>query len=360
MNSSEIHLRKSDFTPRAHTLLEADGLSAELFTYDTGVEAVRLSSRRGELVLLPYLGQMIWSACFDGVNLTMGSPFSAPRLGGDLLDTYGCFLYHSGLLRNGNPGPQDGHALHGEMPCARMDSASLRLGSDAQGPWLALHSELEYIKGFGDHYLAQPSVRLRPDSGLFEVSMSVRNLGRDPMDLMYMCHANFAFVEGGQLVQPTSFAPRDTAVRSAIPAIVKADPAYVRRLAEMAANPSSTEWLHEPARFDPELVFYLRKLRLDGEGLARHLLKRPEGDAFSMRYSAEAFPHTIRWILHNHRAQVCGFAMPATCEVEGHTAERDKGHVRSLAGGEQARFSVTMGYLGAADTAAEEALIRGL
>ena len=138
------------------------------------------------------------------------------------------------------------------------------------------------------------------------------------------------------------------------------DPAYVQRLADMAIDPSSTEWLHEPERFNPELVFYLRDLRPDADGLARHLLKRPQGDGFSVRYSTTDFPHTIRWILHNHRAQVCGFAMPATCEVEGHAAERDKGHVRSLAGGEQASFSVAMGYLSAADAAAEEAVIRSL
>jgi len=360
MNPTEIHLRPSDFRSRPHTLLKTEGLSAELFTFDTGVPAVRLRNRRGELVLLPYLGQMIWSAQFDGVNLTMGSPFQAPRPSSDLLGTYGCFLYHSGLLRNGNPGPLDGHALHGEMPCAAMDSASLHLGQDAQGPWLSLLSMVDHLRGFGDHYLAQPSVTLRPDSGLFEVAMAVRNLGRDPMDLMYMCHANFAFVEGGQLVQPTGFSARETAVRTAIPAIVKSDPAYVQRLAAMAADPSSTEWLNEPGRFDPELVFYLRELHLDADGLARHLLKRPEGDAFSVRYSGEAFPHTIRWILHNHRAQVCGFAMPATCEVEGHAAERDKGHVRSLAGGEQAHFAVTMGYLDASAAAKEEALIRNL
>jgi hypothetical protein len=360
MNPTEIHLRKSDFTRGAHTLLDSQGLSVELFTFDTGVEAVRLRNLRGELVVLPYLGQMIWSARFDGVNLAMGSPFQAPRQRSDLLGTYGCFLYHSGLLRNGNPGPRDSHALHGEMPCARMDRASLRLGSDAQGPWLALRSEVDYLQGFGDHYLAQPSVVLRPDSALFEVRMDVRNLGRDPMDLMYMCHANFAFVEGGQLVQPTGFSARDTAVRRAIPAIVQSDPAYVQRLAAMADDPSSSEWLNEPDRFNPELVFYLRGLRTDHDGLARHLLKRPEGGAFSVRYSTDAFPHTIRWILHNHRAQVCGFAMPATCEVEGHAAELDKGHVRSLGGGEQACFSVTMGYLDAQDAAAEEALIRRL
>jgi len=353
-----IQLHQSQFTRDPVPVLEGDGLRADLFTYDTGVQAVRLGNRRGELVVLPYLGQMIWTACFDGVNLTMRSPFQAPRQTAELLRTYGCFLYHSGLLRNGNPGPRDSHALHGEMPCAAMDSASLGVGEDERGAWLALHGQVEYLVGFGDHYVARPSVLIRPECTQFEVRMQVRNLGRDPMDLMYMCHANFAFVDGGRLVQPTGFSPRETAVRSAIPAIVKPDEAYVRRLADMAADPSSTEWLNEPGRFDPELVFYLRGLRQGGDGLVRHLLMRPAGDAFGISYSPQVFPHTIRWILHNHRAQVCGFAMPATCEVEGFEAERQKGHVRSLAGGETASFAVTMGYLDATAAAEEEARIR--
>ena len=43
-------------------------------------------------------------------------------------------------------------------------------------------------------------------------------------------------------------------------------------------------------------------------------------------------PHTIRWILANSDQRVAAFAMPATCEPEGYSAEKRKGNVRSLAG----------------------------
>ncbi len=37
-------------------------MSVTAFAYPSGVEALRLENRRGQLVVLPYLGQMIWAA----------------------------------------------------------------------------------------------------------------------------------------------------------------------------------------------------------------------------------------------------------------------------------------------------------
>ena len=102
MDSLEIHLSPDQFHHHGRCALSSEDFIVELFCYDTGVPAVRLKNSRGFLEVLPYCGQMIWSARFDGVNLTMGSPFRAPRPTQDLLATYGCFLYHSGILRNGN------------------------------------------------------------------------------------------------------------------------------------------------------------------------------------------------------------------------------------------------------------------
>ena len=359
MDSLEIHLSPDQFHHHGRCALSSEDFIVELFCYDTGVPAVRLKNSRGFLEVLPYCGQMIWSARFDGVNLTMGSPFRAPRPTQDLLATYGCFLYHSGILRNGNHGPGDDHALHGEMPCAPMENARLIIGADNRGPWLELSSDCEYLRGFGDHYLATPAVRLRPESARFEVRMAVRNLGQESMDLMYMCHANFAFLPGGHLIQPAPFDAAHTAIRAAVPAIVRSSPDYLKRLEEMGRDPSATEWLERAARFDPELVFYLRELRENEDGLTRFMLKGEDGAACCVRYRQKEFPHAVRWLLNNSRAQVAGFAMPATCEVEGYTAERRKGHVRQLRGGEWATFSVELGHLTQAEASAEEAIIRG-
>ncbi|MCY0385860.1 DUF4432 family protein [Robbsia sp. Bb-Pol-6] len=358
MHSFDVSLSPDQFGATRRCLIDSDVFGVELFRYATGVPAVRLKNARGFLEVLPYCGQMIWSARFDGVDLAMGSPFRAPRPTRDLLATYGCFLYHSGILRNGNPGPDDDHALHGEMPCAPMEKAKVSMGADDGGPYLELTSECEYLRGFGDHYLARPAVRLRPESACFEVRMAVRNLGREPMDLMYMCHANFAFHPDARLIQPAAFDASHTAIRASVPAIVEASPEYLQRLAALGRDPSATETLDRLRLFDPEVVFYLRQLRESSDGLTRFMMRRADGSASCVRYRQREFPHAIRWLLNNSRAQVAGFAMPATCEVEGYAAERKKGNVRQLAGGATAEFSVELGHLTQVEAAAEERMLR--
>jgi len=352
-----FQLQKAFFRTQPVEIVKAAGCSATLFTYESGIEAVRLKNARGHLVVLPYFGQMIWQAMFDGVDLTMQSRFTEPRPASDIVGTYGCLMYHSGLLRNGNPTAEDTHALHGEMPVAPMQRARIETGEDAQGPWLALVSEREYLMGFGDHYLAQPRVVIRPDSATFEVCMEVENLSRNPMDLMYMCHANFAYVEGARIIQPAAFTAADTVIRSSVPAIVKANDAYLARLEQLRHDPASTEVLSAELQPDPELVFYIKNLRKAEDGQVHVMLRRPEGDAFTVNYNPEHFPFLTRWILANNMQKVCAFAMPATCGVEGYLAEKRAGNVRSLAGGERACFSMTLGYLNAQESQHEEAQI---
>lgn len=358
MTCTAINLKKSFFSGTPAEIARTDGCSAELFTYDSGIEAIRMKNRRGHLVVLPYYGQMIWQAVFDGVDLTMSSMFKEPRPASDIVGTYGCFMYHSGLLRNGNPGIHDRHALHGEMPLAPMDRAGIEIGEDSDGPWMAVVGEREYVMGFGDHYLARPRVVIRPDDATFEIRMEVENRAADAMDLMYMCHANFAFVEGGRIVQPTGFGKDDTVVRTSVPAIVQANEEYLRHIARMEEDPSCTEVIDSSIGFDPELVFYLKNLRKSADGLVHVMMRRLAGDAFVVTYDPSVFSHLVRWVLANNKQKVCAFAMPATCGVEGYSSERQQGNVRSLPGGESTCFKIKLGYLSAPAAAIEETVIR--
>lgn len=356
-SSTTVQLHPAFFRIQPMEIMSVAGCSAEIFTYESGIAAVRLRNARGHLVVLPYYGQMIWQAEFDGVDLTMQSRFTEPRPASDIVGTYGCFMYHSGLLRNGNPTAEDTHALHGEMPIAPMQRARLEMGEDVEGPWLALVSEREYLMGFGDHYLAQPRVVIRPNRATFEVHMAVENLSLNPMELMYMCHANFAYVEGARIIQPAGFTAADTMIRSSVPAIVKANDAYLARLEQLKRDPASTEVITADLQPDPELVFYIKNLRKAQDGQVHVMLRRPQGDAFAVKYDPANFPFLTRWVLANNMQKVCAFAMPATCGVEGYQAEKRAGHVRSLAGGEQATFSITLGYLNAQESQHEAALI---
>lgn len=355
-----VDLQKTFFTDRERPIAAAHGITASLFRYDSGIEALRLTNRRGHLVVLPYYGQMIWDAVFDGVDLTMANMFDMPRPADVIVGTYGCFAFHSGLLRNGCPGPTDTHPLHGEMPCAPMDTAGLEIGEDAEGPYVAVTGTREYVMGFGSHYAARPRIVLRPDATLFDIRMEVENLSGAPMDLMYMCHVNFAFCEGARIVQPAPFTPEATVVRTQVPAHVPRSPAYDALLQDLAADPAVMEVLDEPGRYDPEQVFYIRGLKTDAQGRTALMMRRTEGDAFHIAYDTRDFPKTGRWVLVNSDQKVCAFALPATCEPEGYTAEKAKGNVQTLAGGEIRRFAVRLGYVPAAEADAAEAAIQSL
>jgi hypothetical protein len=195
----------------------AFALIANTFRYGTGVEATRLSNGRGSVVVLPYLGQIVWSAIFDGVELAMQSMFREPRPPKVIVETYGCFAYHAGLLRNGVPSPADAHILDGEMPCSEIDEAGIACGADDRGPWIAVIGLREYAIGFGAHYRATPRVTLRPGEAGCEIVMEVENLSAAPMDLMSICHVNFAFAAGTRIVQPAPFTPEHVITRTVVP-----------------------------------------------------------------------------------------------------------------------------------------------
>jgi hypothetical protein len=350
-------LRRESFGDKEREAARYGGLAASVFRYDTGVEAIRLANARGHVVVLPFMGQMVWSAAFDGVDLAMQSMFAEPRPAKTIVETYGCLAYHSGLLRNGVPGAGDTHPPHGEMPCAEMDEAGVACGEDERGRWIAITGSRDYAMGFGAHYRARPRVVLREAETSFEIDMEVENLSGAPMDLMYMCHVNFAFAEGARIVQSAPFAPEHVVARTAIPGHVTPTDDYRALLAELAADPARMEKLDEPSRYDPEQVFYIKGAKPGADGLVHYMLLRREGDAYAIAWDPKILPHTIRWVLANSDQRVAAFAMPATCEPEGYTAEKRKGNVRSLAGGESARFSTRVGYV---DKAHAEAAAKGI
>ena len=338
-------LRREMFGDKEREIARFGDLSAHAFRYDTGVEALRLRNPSGDAIALPFLGQMLWSARFEGVDLAMRSMFAEPRNVANIVETYGCLAYHSGLLRNGVPGPEDTHPLHGEAPCAPMDTAEIVCGADARGRFLALTGKREYAMGFGAHYLSQPRLTLRENETALDMAMEVENLSAAPMDLMYMCHVNFAFCEGARLVQPIPFDAAQVVARASIPGHVTPTDAWRALLADVAQNPGRLERLSEPALYDPELVFYLKDAPVQADGRVAYAMLRREGDAFAIRWDPKIMPHTVRWVLVNSDQSVAAFAMPATCEPEGYAAEKRKGHVRVLAGGARAAFATEIAYV---------------
>lgn len=335
---TRLPLRRHQFHDMPMILLKNNDFEVTLFRYPAGIEAVRLQNRRGSVIVLPFYGQMIWDAAFDGHTLSMGHSFKQPLPGNNIIDTYGCFAFHSGLLASGCPAAEDTHPLHGEMPCARMDNAAIVLESDT----LSLEGEVEYVKGFGHHYRAEPAVRLQANASRLHIDMTVTNLAGAPMPLQYMCHLNYAWVTQGrfrQSVPDTAFA-----LRSTVPAHVRPTPGWLAYTEQLAQKPEAFRVLDQPEMYDPEIVFFADDLPQYGDE-AQFELQSPEGYAFMTRFSTAAFPHATRWILYNPSQQVAAFVLPATCRPEGFLAAQRAGTLIALAPGEQRAFSVETGLL---------------
>jgi hypothetical protein len=354
-----VALRRESFVEKEREVVDFDGLSAGTFRYDTGVEAIRLSNHRGKVVVLPYLGQMVWAAAFDGVDLAMTSMFPQPRPAKTIVETYGCLAYHSGLLRNGVPSAEDNHAPHGEAPCAEMDQAGLACGADAAGPWIAVTGVRDYAIGFGARYRATPRVMLRPETSGCQIIMEVKNLSAAPMELMYLCHVNFAYAEGARIVQPVPFTPQHVVARTSIPGHIVPTPVYRALIDAFGSHPARLSVLNESPLYDPEQVFYIKGLKRGPDGLVHFMLMRREGDAFAISWDPESMPHCIRWILDNKDQRVAAFAMPATCEPEGYSAEKRKGNVRLLASGTSAVFATNIAFVNRDHATAAAAAIEG-
>jgi len=321
-------------TPRL--LLENAQFSVTLFRYPSGIEAVKLENSVGNVTVLPYYGQMIWDASFGGRSLTMGNSFTQPLPGKDIIDTYGCFAFHSGLLANGCPAPEDTHPLHGEMACARMDSAWLEL--DETG--ISVKGTVKYIKGFGYHYQASPGVTLMAERPRLTIEMSVTNLSGRTMPLQYMCHMNYAWVEKGTFSQ--TIPDEAFRLRTSIPGHVQPTPQWLEYTRQLEANPEGFDGLAQPEMCDPEIVFFADNLSQYGEEVTFRVAS-PQGYGFSTSFKTAQFNHATRWLLHNADQQVAAFVLPATCRPEGFIAARDSGTLITLNPGETRVFEVETG-----------------
>jgi len=355
-----IDLEKCLFGEREKTVCDMGKLKASAFAFTTGVQALRLVSPSGQIIVLPYQGQQIWDVVFHGRRLTMKSFFPEPVPSVHLLDSYGAFLYHCGALRMGTPGPGDDHPVHGELPGAAYDTAWLVVGEDEGGEYLGVSGAYNYTKAFGDKYRAVPEVKLYRDSTVLHVSMTIQNLAHRPMDLMYMCHVNFFPAENGEIVQAAGWDTKDMTVRAVIPAHVKPTPQYLSFLESLKKNPGVTRVFRSEDRYDPEVVFYIHNLKSDAKGMTHVLQKHPDGSSDYICWNVKDLDHAVRWILMHEDTRVAGMALPSTCDPEGYTAEKKKGNVRSIPAEGTATFSVRVGCLDPAETRRMESTIRSL
>ncbi len=343
-NETRILLRPEYFGDKERTLVEHGELVASTFRYDSGVEALRMRNGRGEIIVLPFHGQQVWDARFDGRRLTMQSRFAEPRRTHEYLLNYGAFLIHCGATAMGNPGPGDAHPLHGELPNAPYESAFLEAGDDPEGAFLSVGGQYHHTVAFGCDYAARPRVTLRAARSILSVGMEIENLMRGPMELMYLVHVNFRPVDNSRLVYSAPCTPQTVRVRTNVAPTIHPPVGYTDFLKQLAEDPSRHEILKPGLPFDPEVVMMLT-YTADTEGWGRSMMVHPDGCASYIGHKLDTLDHAVRWISRTVDQDCIGLALPATAESDGYHAEKAKGNVKLLPGGSTMRFALEAGLL---------------
>ena len=357
-----IQLYPSFFTEKEKILVTRGKLGASVFKFDTGVCAVRLTNALGELVILPFQGQQIWSATFGGRNLTMKSMFDEPNATREYLRNYGGFYLHCGVTAMGVPGAGDTHPLHGELPNAPYQKAWIVLGeeeaigSQPKGAYIGVGGQYKHTVAFSTNYVAEPLVRLYAGSSLFDLEMMVRNLKQTPMELMYLGHANFRPVDRGRLVYSAVCSPEHVRVRKSLPPNLRTGPGFRELIEEFEVHPEKHHVLTPDLVFDPEVVFNIDYLA-DGNGWAHTLQVHPGGAADYLCYRPAELNVGVRWICRTPDQDAMGMILPATAGPEGYTVEKAKGLIKSIPAQGMWQCSLKMGALSAAEATKVESEI---
>ncbi len=349
MTETRLFLSPSIFAEREHTLVEHGVLVATAFHYDSGVAALRIENDRGALVLLPYQGQQIWSAHFNGRELTMRSMFEQPYPTRDFLRTFGGFFQHCGLTSGAGTGDNSAGG-YGELPNAPYDKAWLIAGEDDLGMFLELGGEYRHTRAFTCDYVAQPRVRLYAGRATFAAYLHVSNLMRSPMDLAYTAHINFRPVDNGWLVYSARYDRDHIRVRTDMPEHSKKSAAAREFLQELAEEPEKHHVMAPNLSFDPPVTLYV-DYQTDPDGFAHSLQIHTDGASDYVRHRPDQLPCGMRWIYRSPDYDALGLVLPSTA------AEPGKGSPFVLGAGEVWECETVMGALTVEETRRVRAVI---
>jgi hypothetical protein len=202
----------------------------------------------------------------------------------------------------------------------------------------------QYTVAFSHNYIARPLVKFYANSSRIELSMTVNNLKRSEMELMYLAHVNFRPVDNGQLVYSAPCDPVHVRVRSSIPAHVRPPAGYREFLAELESQPEKHNVLRPDLAFDPEAVFFI-DYQADEAGWAHTMQLHPDGSADFISHRPSQLDHGVRWISRTADQDALGLILPATAEPEGYTAEKAKGNIKVLPPGGEFYCEMVVGAL---------------
>ncbi len=346
-SGTRIYLHETFFSDRETAFLENGALAVSLFRFDSGVLGLRIKNTRGEVIILPFQGQQVWSCAFEGRELTMKSMFDQPYPTLDYLGTYGGFLLHCGATAMGVPSEKDTHPLHGELPNAPYLKAYIETGSDDKGKYVAVGGQYRHIVAFNHNYLAEPRLTLYENVTMLSVTIGISNKKHADMELMYMMHVNFRPVDNGELVYSAHCTPQDVQTHVSVPSHMKPSAGlddFVEFMNEVARQPELHNKLTPDLLFDPEIVFDI-KYQADPEGRAHAMQVHPDGYAGYISHRPAELDHGVRWISRSRDQDALGLVLPATAQHQGYTLEKEKGNIKILPPLGHVQYHAEMGLL---------------
>ena len=337
-----ICLQKEFFKEKEYELVSNGSMKVTAFRYSTGVDALKVENSRGYFIILPFQGQQIWRANFDGRDLVMKTKFNEPEPTDDYLKTYGGFLLHCGICAFGVPQEDDSHPLHGETPNAAYRKAYIECGEN----YIAVGGSLEYNVSFTKNYIFSPECRLYENDTVLKVSVELENRRSKPMEYMYLCHINFRPTDGARLIYSADYDKEHIKVFKQIADNVPKQQAEQLRayMDAVQENPELHHAVGAPGQiYDPEICFAIN-YKGDAQGRA-YTLQYAEDGACYVSHPTDVLTVGIRWIARTGDEDSMGMVLPATGEHLGYQNAKRSGQVKILPPKGRIRFLIEAGYL---------------
>ena len=344
---SKTYLYENLWSEKEKEIVSFGSLSASIFTYATGVKAIKIKNSKGSASILPYMGQMVWSCDFLGRELSMKSIYTDPVQCKQVYgESYGCFLMHCGLTAMGNPTSEDTHLPHGELPIAKYQTVFVETGVDEKGEYIAVSGVYTHKACFELNYDFVPVIKLYDNATCLDVKVTFTNNKDVPLEYYYLCHINHRPVDGAKLSY--------TADRKQIKINHEVPENYWNKEAGAKTNAYLDMLDNNPYLMDtvggenqsyhPEIVM-CAKYSADENGNAYTMQVNPDGTATYVIHKPSELPYGTRWISRTDDEDAMGMVLPATSEHLGKLYCQRNNQQRYLKKGESVTYTMQTGFL---------------
>ena len=348
----KLNLQRSFFTDRENKLLEYGEFDIKAFKYASGVEALEVKNSACSFIFLPFLGQQIWHFCAGGRDLAMKTNIKEPVFPKYYLENYGGFLYHCGIISMGNPDID--HPHHGEIPNEIYDSAYIGCGEDEGGKFITLGGELVHETAFVRGYRFRPEIKIYEGTALFKINVEIENTRPYVLDYMYLCHINFAPIDGAELITSAKHDAEHIKIYNTVQ-----DPALLDYIARLEKDLTIMNKVGAAGQvYDPELCFGI-KYESDENNRA-YTMQYADNGACYVSHPVDYLPYSIRWISRTLGEQSMGMVLPATGEHLGYQNAVDKGQLKHIEPMGKISFYMEAGFIDTAKADAVKAKIAEL